>query len=83
MDIIEFTRRVTGMEDEYQKVLQRELYLFKANGHDKQSLTNSYDELRRRKQRYFDSIQHMMTEISLEERALAEISTNKEYWSEE
>jgi len=89
MDLIEFTHSKTGMEDEYQKILKSELEMIRYNTGDfriKQSLNERYEELHRRRDRYFESIQNMMTELLLTERALHEIDdnwNNKEYWGEE
>lgn len=83
--MLEFTRRETGMENEYNKVLTREVHIIYANGRTKESLNDRYKELRMRKERLLDHIQSEMTEFTLEERALAEISdnwNNKEYWNE-
>lgn len=86
VDMTEFTRNKNGMEEEYRKILGQEIWMIRANGHTKDVLDSRYEELRRRKERFFDTIQNMMVEISLQQRALAEISSNwnnKEYWSEE
>lgn len=86
VDMIEFTRRKNGMEEEYNKVLRREIDIIISCGRTKETLNNRYRELQKRQERFFDTIQSMMIEITLDERALAEISSNwnnKKYWSKE
>lgn len=83
VDMIEFTRRKTGMNDEYIKILEQEIWIINANGHEDKALKDRYEELRKRKERYLQNIQHMMLELTLQERALAEIKenwNNKKYW---
>jgi len=86
MDMIEFTRSKDGIEKEYRKILDKEVLMIYTLGKTKRSLDIRYNELHRRKDRYFEEIQNKMTEISLTERALSEISSNwnnKKYWNDE
>jgi len=86
MDMIEFTRAKDGLEKEYQKILNRELEMILINGRINKSLNDRYNELHKRQDRYFEEMQNIMTEISLTDRALSEIShnwNNKKYWRED
>jgi len=86
MDMLEFKRCKTGMEDEYNKILRQQIDIIRMNDRTKESLKDRYNELHRRKERLLEYIQSEMTEFTLEERALAEISSNwnnKKYWNEE
>jgi len=86
MDMIEFTRSKDGLEKEYQKVLRRELDMIYANGRTKESLNERYNELHKYQGRYFEEMQNRMTEMSLTDRALSEIShnwNNKKYWGKD
>jgi len=85
MDMLVFTRRKTGMDDEYRKVLNSMIYIINANGKTKESLENRKKQLNKAKERIITRLQYEMTELSLEERALAEISenwNNKAYWGD-
>ncbi|MFA4946879.1 MAG: hypothetical protein WC607_05095 [Candidatus Micrarchaeia archaeon] len=85
MDMLEFTKRKTGMDDEYKKVLNSMIYRINTNGKTKESLENRKKELDKTKRRILTELQYNMTELSLEERALAEISenwNNKAYWGD-
>ncbi len=86
MDMIEFTRAKDGLEKEYKKILNRELEMIHINGRTNESLNDRYNELHKRQDRYFEEMQNRMTEISLTDRALSEISSNwnnKKYWRED
>lgn len=85
VDMLEFTRNENGMEEEYNKVIRGEINIIVACGRTKISLDNRYKELQKRRERFLNEIQSMMIKLTLDERALAEISNNwnnKEYWNE-
>lgn len=83
---MEFTRQPNGMEDEYQKVLERTKRLLRANGRTKGAWNEMLRDLRQEERNIYDIAQIAILEVTLKERALHEMENNwnnKEYWGEE
>lgn len=83
MDMFEFTYRKIGIEDEYQKILKNNIKHIIDGGRTRQSLNEEFEELKKRKEKFLEYIQHVIIEISLEEKSLHEIDDNwnvKKYW---
>lgn len=76
MDMINFTRRKNGMEEEYNKIMRSELDLIYANGNTKNALEERFIEYRRRRERYQEDAGRHNLELILTYRALKEITDN-------